>query len=90
MLSKGKVALQSLAIRIREWSPREMSQSWGKKLGQLFQAVDKKAQALEEWWNRTFAEAARLKRVWLWEDMWSDPFFRIFVYIVLILYFIGA
>lgn len=90
MLSKGKVALQSLAIRIRKWSLSEVSQSWGKKLGQLFKAVDQKAQALEDWFNRVISEPARLRRAWFYEQIWADAIFRLFVYIVIILYFFGV
>ena len=59
MLSKGKVALQSLAERIRERGLGEVPQGWCKKLGQLVKAVDKKTQALEDWWKYTISEPAK-------------------------------
>ena len=90
MLSKGKVALQSLAERLRERGLGEVPQGWCKKLGQLVKAVDKKTQALEDWWKYTISEPAKARRLWFIESIWADGIFRLFVYIVIILYFMGS
>jgi hypothetical protein len=75
MLSKGKVALQGLAERLRQWGPSEMSQSWSGKLGKLLKKGKETYKAASQSINQK-----RLLLEWHTESMWCNPMFRAFVY----------
>jgi hypothetical protein len=75
MLSKGKVALQGLAKRLRQWSLSEMPQGWSGKLGQLLKEGKETYKATSQSISRK-----RLLLEWYTESMWTNPIFRAFVY----------
>lgn len=85
MLSKGKIALQSLAERIREWSSSEVPQGWGSKLGELLKKGQENYKATAQSINQK-----RLLLEWYTESLWCNPIFRAFVYGLIIWWVIHA
>lgn len=81
MLSEGKIALQSLAKRLREWGPSKVPEGWRSKLGELHE------KGQENYKKASFElDKRRLWLAWHSEWLWTNGLFRAFVYGVIIWY----